>query len=212
MHEHLDNLTWAGIAPAVDNQLLMIRATLAGIPLSATGTPRSLTDAAQALDGVCMAMERIVAQTVALDSDQLVQGLCNAVNAGILQSRTELERQLLDPHRALVRARLTLLRSLVILTEVRHIVAQRRGEAQVPHDAIDVARAVILVAVRANPTNHDWIGSVADAEIALLATVPRERMGADFLHRLFALRALVAECANYESRRTSRTRPLLASS
>lgn len=209
MDPFLETSFWAGIGPAAHNRLLVVRATLATIPLPRTGSPESLQEAAFALDGLCVAMESIVEETAKIDATQPVKGLCATVRAGIEQIRAQIDRRHMEPHRALVLARLSMLRSLVVLSEACHIAAQRRGDGPPPIDALDVARAIVLIAVRANPTQHDWIGAVADAEIALLATVPRERMNADFLRRLFALRALVAECANYESRRTTRPKALL---
>ncbi|HEY3498227.1 MAG TPA: hypothetical protein VGK73_26195 [Polyangiaceae bacterium] len=209
MDPYLDSLSWAGAGPALQNRLLIIRATCATIPLSRTATPDMLQEAAFALDGLCVAMESVVEDIAELDASVPVTNLCCKVTAGIAQVRSELERRLLEPHRALVRARVTLLRALVEACEASHIASQRQGEAALPLDPLDVARAIILIAVRANPTQHEWIGAIADAEIALLATVPRERMDAEFLRRLLALRGLVAECANYESRRTSRPRALL---
>jgi hypothetical protein len=108
-----------------------------------------------------------------------------------------------------VRARSLLLRSLALLVELEDAVSRRGDEMCDVLDPIEVARAIVLIAVRANTADHAWIIQVAESELAMLAVVPKRHMGRAFARKLSALRALVTECTNYESRKTERAPALL---
>jgi hypothetical protein len=196
--------------PTPDRRLLMMRAALAGIELSRTAAPDPLRDAAWALEGLCVGMTSILDEIERGDTDQTVKSVCLTARAGLQQIRHELKGQPWELPECLVRARTTLLRSLVLLTELQASLSRRRGQARDGLDALEVARTVVLLAVRANPTDNKWIVLVGYAEIALLALVPREQINAEFARKLVALRTLLSECTNYESRLLAETPALAA--
>jgi hypothetical protein len=183
-----------------ERRLLMIRATLAGIPLSRTASPDTLREAAWALEGLCVGMDNILAALETETKDHLVASVSATVRESLRQIRQELSAQLWELSESLLRARTIMLRTLVLLTEVQTAVSRRHSRVPESFHAVDVAREVVMLAVRANPTDSKWIVLVAYAEIALLALVPRERIDAEFSRKLTALRTLLTECTNYESR------------
>jgi hypothetical protein len=190
----------AGDTPTPERRLLMVRAALAGIHLSRASSHDALREAAWALEGLCVGMANVLDGLERDDADQLVKSVCLTVRVGLQQVKHEVTGQLWELPECLMRARTILLRSLVLLTEVQATVARRRGHAREPVDAVEVARAVVTLAVRTNPTDSKWIVLVGYAEIALLALVPREQIDARFARKLTALRTLLSECTNYESR------------
>src|SRR5688572_17978863 len=203
MDSHLDSPpAWADLGSSAYNRLLLIRATLATVPLSPTGSPDSLREAAWTFDGLCAAMENLTKESTARGADRHMRTLVSAVNASLAHVRQELDARHWDPLRTLLKARLTLLQTLVVLSEICEAMTLRKGETPTALEAVEVARTVLLAAVRTNSSQLDWIGSVAAAELTLLGSVPHECMTAEFLRGLLVLRSLAAECSNYESRRT----------
>jgi hypothetical protein len=200
MEQQLELLFGEQGTPTPGRRLLMLRAALAGIHLSRTSSHDALREAAWALEGLCVGMANILDGLEQDDADHLVKSVCTTVRAGLQQVKHELTGQVWELPECLVRARTLLLRSLVLLTEVQAAVARRRGQAREAVDAVAVARAVVTLAVHTNPTDSKWIVLVGYAEIALLALVPREQIDARFARNLTALRTLIGECTNYESR------------
>jgi len=189
-------------------QLMMMRAALAGIPISRVAAPDALREAAWALEGLSVGMETLV-DSLSGENDHWIRSVCLSVRVNIVEVKRELLAHLWDLPKALVRARSLLLRSVVLLSEIHEVVARRRGQAPEVVDALEVARTVVMIAVRESPTDSEWIVLVAYAEIALLALVPRERFDQEFMRKLTALRTLLSECTNYESRQMVR-QPSLA--
>jgi hypothetical protein len=204
MNQALDLLFAENPAERHYRQLLVVRAALAGVALSRTAAPDSLQDAAWTLDGLCEGLAHMVEELPKQGGSEIIDSLCLTVRVGLTQVQRELARRAMDPYHALVRARSLLLRALAVLVELEHAVSRRRGEMSSLLDPLDVARAIVLIAVRGNTADHTWIIQVAEAELGFLAAVPTQRMDDTFLRKLSALRALVTECANYESRKTVR--------
>jgi len=187
-------------ALTADSRLLTLRATLAGVPLSWTASCEGLSDAGWALEAIREAVERSVDEIIVDLDEDLLRSLCFAVRAGLTHARHELLQQASDPYQAPARARAVLLRALVLVTEVRNLWSRKRKEPRTLPDPMEIARAVVLSAIRANANDDEWITLVAEAEISLLATLPPELMGPEFRRKLGLLRTLVTECTRYEFR------------